>query len=1222
MDITEKEEPMVYDDMSFFQKEDLPRVKHYITNIILEKEFWKRWTIIPVECSTNIFDGIIFNNIKDYNSGVTFVSIDLSESRNNTDVYVPLKGLLYGVYVVFVKDKYQTIRYKLKPDCYKDLDSELSAQLAGIIADSIKYCTVSISPDFQFLQQKICSLSTQTIVTEDCTFFDIFKDHYNKNIKNISPDFVVLYNDSFVETGNFIDAYQKRKSDKSFESALYNTYNLSKIKEIVQAPNEVNGYITSIMDSLSQFKIDIKTIKTRKELFMSVINTNDIIGLMLTRLEQILDKSDILYNCIHKCLLLEDLYIDINVIMSVLQIIKVNVPHSTSNLIIDENKIKTQELKKKLYLLQKSTEPSEKLKSLTKNAYQFCYSDNVENQQVIWFRNLAENDHKLRVKVTSKQSHTNLVENLKIQLEFEEHYNEYLTLYAKGLSRQLISLSQVIANFTEYGFANEKSVRENVVSFLESTWNLQYWQLSETLNEYQKNIDSVIHFHHTLVSNTNVNQTLLPSWPVTTDISNVGVVLNKDTYETVVEKLNKQLPCHLEYQHLPFIVSQLQSSHFAVPYKGTLPSALIQLWNTRLYEEYNSLKNNYDHLYKINKSKLHSVINWIDSSKQPTFSHFYNHVQQIAFKDDRSFIDEYFKEFVQNTLLTQRSDVFDDLSQLVSNNNQRMYNFVKQMGDQVYLKKLYISSQGVFEKVFSSLLQQVYVKLKKYKIFEGVLNDIGKDFIKSAKIFDEYCYPQNIIGDIIRVNVVEKKTHNVVSEIRENIFKSQAENTGIAISAIYRYSSTLFINGLLKWICQQKGDWLLLQSLHIEDFRGQFPTYIEYDNIKLLPATYLIGLFLTVSFILFSNIKIVDFINSNHINDSDVDFHVKLLTKTLYTFIKPYFLIKENIHGPDHFFKTKKQKHSLNVAISSIFNQEDITNNNVDFPSQDYNPLFNLFITEAQNQNIQLDINFFLNNDASKVMKQYVHKLQSLNFTCISKLNENVIFNKDHAFAYIYDSYMVSCNDELRLSVSQDVLKNIDLYQCRIILVDNHNYYHINKKETIDLNLSNTEANILHGENVGEAYSLHKAMKNLSLKEKAEEEEEEEEESVIDTDQFEKKQQQQQQDLINIIQNKSPTTNNNNNNVIAEYKSSKETEESDFDVDIEPIYPLEPLSINNTVSSSVPCVVSINDPLINSLDTVVVEEETEKNVSIIVQNRDRDLRKHLLAVSCFFPQER
>lgn len=1222
------------ENVSFFQKEDLPRVSHYIINVNPKEEFWKKWTEISVEnlSTTNNFDGVIFNNILDYNSGVTFVCMDLSKVQNNTDVYVPYKALLRGVFVIFLTDKHHILRYKLKPDCYEDLDPDVSAQLAGIIADSMKYSTV---PTFQLFHKKICTVASEK-VTDHWTFFDIFKDHYNNNIKikQEEKDFAVLYDSAFWKTMCFVEASEKKETEEKFVSMLDSAYSLSKIKEIGQVFNvnvKVNEYITLIIDSLSQFKNNIKSTQSRQELFMNAITANDRITLMITKLQQILiNNLDVLYKYIQKYLLLEDLYIDINTVLSVLDSVKVSAPHSTSHLIVNESMIKTQELKKKLNILQKSITSNEELKILKDDAYKFCYSENIEDQQVFWFKNLAKNDEKLRLKATSKKSGKNLLENIKIQLDFEEHYSEYLTLFAKGLSRRLISLPQVIATFIKFNFTDNKTVRDNVVDFLEKSWNIQYWQLEETLIEYQKNIDGVIQFHYALTSNTDVRESLLPHWPITSSQSKSAITLDKNTYEMVIEKLNKPLPCQLEYQYLPFIVNEFQNYHFLAFPKGTLSTTLIQLWNTRLYHEYNLLKSRYEILYKENKSKLLAIVTWVDSNKQPTFARFYHDLQQIAFKDNRPFVDDHFQEFVQNTLVVQKKEVFNDLAQLVSNYNQPTYNLVRQMGEEVYLKKLHISSQEVFEKVFDKLLQQVYLKLRKYKVFKGVLDNLGTDFVALATEFANYYYPRNIIGDIIRVDIVEKKTNVVVSEISEIDFKSQTENIGIAISTIFTYNSKLFIDGLLKWLCHQTGEWLLLQTLH-SNFQSQFPENIEFHDINILPATHIICLFLTVSFMLFSNKDIVPFIKSTNPSDLDIVFHVEQLTKTMYTFIKPYFLIKENVQGADHFRKSGlSQNNSLNICISSIYNQ-DIMNDNLNFSFKDnYNSFFNLFITEAQNQKIQLDINFFLNNNADSILIRYVQRLQSLNSTCISKLDGNVIFNKDHAFTYIHDNHMVYCNDAMRLCVSQEVLNNIHLYQCTYVFVDDYDYQ--SKKEIINLNpfdISGTGVNILQGI-PNEEYCLYKAMEELSLSK-----ENITNDIVIDEEQFEK----EKQNLIDIVQNESvPTIQCDNENVIPETSGIPLEGENIFDdfiledqfidddsfimedpligdyVNKESIYNVGPLSVNNTISS-VPCVVSINNPLI--LNVVPMKK---KYVPIIVHNRDRDLIKHLSAVLWFFPR--
>lgn len=1248
MDITEnikEEESMitgVEGNLSFFLIEDLPRVKHYVINVIPTEEFWKNWPIISGKGLTNNnFDGIIFNNVKDYNSGVISVSIDLSKSQNNTDVYVPLNGLLSGVYIIFLIDKHHTLRYKLKPDCYKDLESDLSAQLAGIMADSMKYCSIVISPDFQFLLQQVCTLALDK-GKDDCAFLDIFKNCYNNNIKVAveEKDFAVLYHHSFLEAKHLVEEIEKKKTDDRFVSMLNSTYSLTNIKEIVQqfsVNGDVNDCIASIIDSLSQFKSDIKTIKTREELYMNVIRTNDIIIIKLAQLQHTLalNNQDVLYNCIHKCLSSEDLYIDLNTILSVLLIVKEGAPHSTKVLMINESSIITQELKNKINALQKSIQHNEEMKILKGDAYKFCHSKNIEDQCVFWFKKLAKSDQKFRFAATRKTSSENLSENVKIQLYFEEHYSEYLIQYPKSLTRNHISLSKVIDSFANFKFTDHKTVRDSVVEFLQNAWNVKYWSLNKALEEYENKINEVIYFHHALASDTADIPHLLPSWPIVTGINKPGVMLDENTYEIVIEQMIKPLPSILEYHYLPFIVSELQNCHFVVPSKGTVPNTLIQLWNTKLYHEYNTLKSKYETCYKANERKLSTIISWVDSTKQPTFAYFYHELKQIASKGNKLFVDDDFKAFVQNVLLVQRSDIFDDLAQLVSIHNQKTYNFVRQMADDVYLKKLNISSQEVFKIVFYNLLQQVYLKLKSSKIFEGIFDSLNKDFVKLVADFDNYYYPVNIGGDI-NVKIVEKKTNIEVSQINGEVFKSQTENTGISLSAIYRYDPKLFISGLLKWISQKKGEWMFSRSLPIEDFRSQFPDDIMFHDINALPTTHTLGLFLTTTFMLFSNSNIINFIKASNLSHQEIDSHINQLSKTLYTYIKPYFLIKECVQAPDHFNKyVVPQKDSLNIYISCIYKQ-NAPSNNLNFPFDgNYKSLFNLFITEMVKKNIQIDINFLLHNDENKILAQYVHELQSLNSTCISKLIENIVFNKNHAFAYIRDNYLVHCNEEMKLSVSQNIVNNLPLYQCNFIITDPYEVYP--ERGTNKLNPFNNSGILasISQETYNEDYYLTDAMKMVSLCGT---------DTTYNVTEGEQQFVKEKQDLIDVVQNEALKV-DQYDNIIPEISVSSEDEilsnesdedltqfyfdqlpsfiddgqlsesdlnENEGDLSVEATYNLNPLSINNTISH-VPCVVSNTNPPKNGQSINTKSEYAP----IIVHNRDRDLIKHLAAILHF-----
>ena len=1252
--ISEKE-PMIIsvEEKWPFIKEDLPRVKHYIAHIILTKEnVWKNWTIINRESLQNTnFNGIIFNNVNDYNSGVTFVCIDLSKSQNNTDVYVPLKGLLYGIYIIFLIDRDQTLRYKLKPDCYRDLELDLSAYLAGIVTDSIKYCSANMSSDFRLVNEQICTMALD-VVKENCTFLDVFTDYYNNFIK-FAPtkevDFAILYDCAFQESITFTKRIKESQEKEDFVLKLNSANSLSSIKDIVEEFNINDGvinYITSIIDTIAHFKSTIKSIKSRQDLFIKIITTNDTLINNITQLRQKLvdnnSKLVIMYNCINNRLLSIDLYTDLQTIFSILQIVEQGAPHSTNCLLIKEDKIKTQELKNKINTLQKSPQHNEELKTLKDDAHKFCCTENIEDQQVVWFKNLAKKDNNFRVKATTKIN-KNLIENIKLQLYFEEHYSEYLIKYPNNLSRNNISLLKVISTFTKLQFTDHKTLRENVVEFLRNTWNVQYWQLSKTLYEYENNIYEVVYFHHVFTSNTNTELTLLPPWPITKPKSRE--ILDESKYEILIEKLTKPLPSLSEYHYLPFIVSELSNGHFSVPYKGTIPNTLTHLWNTKLYHEYNLLQSKYDELYKANETKLSTIVNWVDSStKKPTLGNFKNDIQQIAFEDNESFIDDdNFKEFVQNVLLTQKSDIFDDLAQLVSNHNhQKTYAIVRQMASNVYLKKSNISSQEVFDTVFARLLLEVYLKLKKYKVFEGIFDNLYKDFIKLKKEFDDYYFPLNIIGDI-NVKIVEIKTDNEICQINKRVFRKQSENTGIAMSAIYKYDQKLFINGLLKWINREKGDWMLSQSLPIEDFQSQLPINIKFHNIDELPPMHVVCLFFTVSFMLFSNIDIVNFIKSDELSDQDIGSRIKLLTDTLYTFIRPYFLIKEKIQTLVHFQKyISTQYDSLNIYISSIYNL-DIANSNLNFPFDgNNNTLFNLFITEALKQNIQLDIKFFLNNDKDKILVQYARMLKSLNDTCISKLEKNVIFNKNRSFAYIRDKYMVYCDKLMTSSVDEEVFENLSLYKCVYIITDD---YDCPEEDHIKLNPCYTSS--ISQESHTQDYVLIDALKKLSLCDK-----DDITDITMDKEQFEK----EKQDLINVAQNDSLKV-DPYDNVIPENSVSLQTlkdletlqdfedlsrpdfsdiivldpftsfvtddqlSQKDFDTDDDeaesiiqqPIDNLNPLSINDTIYN-VPCVVSINNPLI---DTQIVKIEKEY-VPILVKNRDRNLVKHLWAISHFF----
>ena len=57
------------------------------------------------------------------------------------------------------------------------------------------------------------------------------------------------------------------------------------------------------------------------------------------------------------------------------------------------------------------------------------------------------------------------------------------------------------------------------------------------------------------------------------------------------------------------------------------------------------------------------------------------------------------------------------------------------------------------------------------------------------------------------------------------------------------------------------------------------------------------------------------------------------------------------------------------------------------------------------------------------------------------------------------------------------------------------------------------------------------------------------------------------------------------------------------------------LSVSDTVSN-VPCVVSINNPLTNKQS--IIKSSEKEYVPAILRNRDRDIVKHLLAVSHFY----
>ena len=804
-----------------------------------------------------------------------------------------------------------------------------------------------------------------------------------------------------------------------------------------------------------------------------------------------------------------------------------------------------------------------------------------------------------------------------------------------------MNLPEVIIRFVKFKFIDCKTVKENVIDFLQNKWDIQYWCLNQNLNKYKDDTDEMICFYNVLSSNTNINEPSLPTWPIS-QINKPGVISNESEYEILIEKLNEPLPSISECRYLPFIIYELQKCHFSFSPMGTLASTLIQLWNKSLYAAYQSLQTKYDELEKVNKEKMSTIINWVHSSKQPTFSNFYHLLEKMVIQNNKPFTDDLFKEFVQKVLFVQNPDVFDDLAKLINNDNQKRYDIVKKLGNQVFLEKTDIPAQKVVNTAFASLLQKTYHKLKKWKVFEGVFKSLGENYSMLATEFNKHYYPDNVLGDI-KIKIVEEKTNIEVSQINGNVFKRQANNTGVALSAIYRYDRTLFINGLLPWLNQENSTWILTRTLPVDFFRSQLPSTISFDDINDKKSVmHEIALFLTVTFMLFSNKHIVNIINSNNISDQEIVHYVKQLTNTLYNFTKPYFLIKENVQTPDHFLKTHtaQQKDGVNIQISSVYKQT-FNNNNVDFPLNDnYDSLLNFVIADAQQQNIQLDINFFLNTDQNKILSQYAQRLQNANSTCILKLHENVVLNKNLTFAYIYNSYKIYCNEEIKLYLNPDILDNISLYRC--IYVNTTDDPVEKQRDKINPFNATTTPGISQSQlPYNEDYYLFNAMRNLSLSET--------ETTTVDTTIQQEVLTEERQKLMAVIQNDS-LSGLQNDNVIPE-QENKLLDQPDVEFIFEDEYifdddlsskprdflrdevnqiiqnivdlkdetmsneDINTLSVSDTVSN-VPCVVSINNPLTNKQS--IIKSSEKEYVPAILRNRDRDIVKHLLAVSHFY----
>lgn len=1226
-------EPMIVGGEPFFKQEDLPRVKHYISNIIPKQEFWKEWTIIHKNFfpSTKL-NGIVFNNVKDYNSGVMFVCVNLSESQNNTDIYVPLESLFVGIYVIFLTDKHNTLRYKLKPDCYKDLEPDFSAEIAGILVDCIKYSDPVISQDVHHLFQEMCSLASET-ANDDYNFSNIFINCYNDTIKiaDKNHSFLHSYYTAFIKANQIVRDIEEKKTSEKLLSRLNSANSLIKIKQIVSEFNlnhSVNEYITSIMGSLSQFQQDIKTTKKRRDLFIKIITTNETITYDLKELQKILEKNGlaILYDCINKCLLSTELYVDINRIMSILQSVQESTYHSNCSLLINEEEIKSQELKNKIMAFQNAPAKNDTLKILMQDAHKFCCAENIEDQQVSWFKNLLETDKKHRLKARKKANYSSLIENIVAQLSFEDQYRDYLMKYPKILSRNAINLPEIIIRFVKFKFIDCKTVKENVIDFLQNRWDIQYWRLSQTLNTYKDDIREIISFHKVLSSNTDTKEPSLPLWPISQH-NEPGVISNKTEYGILIEKLSKPLPSILEPQSLPYTIYELQKCHFSSSLSGTISTVFIQQWNSSLYSTYYSLQTKYDELKKANKKKMSTIINWVHSSKQPTFANFYQFLGEMVIQDNKPFTDDIFKEFVQKVLVVQNPDAFDDLAKLVKSDNHKIYDIVKKFKNQVYLKKTDISAQKLVNIAFASLLQQTYDKLKKWKVFEGVFNSLGKNYGMMATEFNKHYYPDNILGDI-KIKIVEEETNIEVSQINGTDFRRQPDNIQVALSAIYRYDRELFINFLLPFINHQKnGMWNLTKPLPEDVFQSQLPNTISFDDINN-SVIHVIVLFITVTFMLFSNKDIVNIINSSFISEEELLCHIKHLTNALHNFIKPYFLIKENVQTPVHF--TTRQTDSLNIQISSIYKQT-FNNNNVDFPLKDnYDCLFNFVIANAQQHNIELDIKFFINTDQNNILCQYAQLLQNTNSSCIMKLHENVVLNKNQAFAYICDSYMIYCNEEIQLYIDPEVFENISLYRCVYMNeIDNplkNQRDKINPFTTASIIAQPISCN-------NEDYFLFNAMSSLSL--------DETDTTIIEEEVLTE----EKQNLIAVIQNDSlqdlQRSQDNlipqqecelpefiyDNQYIFDDELSSKPYDSDFlrnevnqiiqnilEPEIIPNEDINTLSVNDSIAT-VPCVVSINNPLINKQTTI--KSSAKEYVPIILCNRDRDIVKHLLAMSHF-----